>query len=184
MTTRKPSVHLATTSDEVVEYGEMARQRDHGKIILAPVDFSAHSEAALKHACKMADALKTAVVALHVVHDPGEMPGYYSKLIKKKRVGRIQDMASEVFADFMERLSLENPGLASMQDAERLMVIGLPVSRILEVADTLMPELVVVGSQGRTGLQHMLIGSKAAQIVQLCPVPITVVKGERAEAKD
>ena len=36
--------------------------------------------------------------------------------------------------------------------------------------------MVVMGSQGRTGLKHLVIGSKAAQIVQLCPVPVTIVK--------
>ena len=63
------------------------------------------------------------------------------------------------------------------------MVVGLPVTRILEVIDTVDPFLVVMGSQGRTGLKHMLIGSKASQIVQLCPVPITVVKAKKPKAK-
>jgi len=36
--------------------------------------------------------------------------------------------------------------------------------------------MVVVGSQGRTGLKNLIIGSKANQVVQLCPVPVTIVK--------
>ena len=42
--------------------------------------------------------------------------------------------------------------------------------------------MVVVGSKGRTGLKHVLIGSKASQIVQLCPVPVTVVKANKVKA--
>ena len=34
-----------------------------------------------------------------------------------------------------------------------------------------------MGSRGRTGMAHMLLGSKAEQVVRLCPVPVMVVKG-------
>jgi len=36
--------------------------------------------------------------------------------------------------------------------------------------------MVVMGSQGRTGLKHMMLGSKAEQVIKLCPVPVTIVK--------
>ena len=78
--------------------------------------------------------------------------------------------------EFMDRVSHENQGLYSLWEAGRLMVTGLPVTRILEVVKHLDPIMVVMGSQGRTGLKHLVIGSKAAQIVQLCPVPVTIVK--------
>ena len=167
---------LATSSDEVREYAVAARQNTHGGIILVPVDFSAHSEAALLAAAGYAEAMGASLVVLHVVHDPGEMPGYYAKLIKKKRVTRIQDMAAEAFDQFMDRGVEESGGSVSLKEAGRLMVRGLPVTRILEVVEHLEPMMVVMGSQGRTGLKHLVIGSKAAQIVQLCPVPVTIVK--------
>jgi len=141
-----------------------------------PVDFSEHSKAALIQACKFAQLMPTALTVLHVVHDPGEMPGYYAKLNKKKRAIRMQDIAAEAFEEFMTDLSEAHPELTVLHDAERLMVIGLPVTRILEVVDYLDPMMVVMGSQGRTGLKNLVIGSKAAQIVQLCPVPVTIVK--------
>ena len=56
------------------------------------------------------------------------------------------------------------------------MVLGLPVTRILEVAEALAPLMVVMGSHGRTGLDNLIIGSKAAQVVQLCSFPVTIVK--------
>ena len=167
---------LATSSDEVRKYAVAARRKTQGGIILVPVDFSAHSEAALLEAAGYADAMGASLVVLHVVHDPGEMPGYYSKLIKKKRATRIQDMAGEAFDLFMDEAVPEGDGFASLKEAGRLMVRGLPVTRILEVVEHLEPMMVVMGSQGRTGLKHFVVGSKAAQIVQLCPVPVTIVK--------
>lgn len=170
---------LANTSEEVREHAVAARSRASGGIILVPVDFSDHSAEALHKASEYADAMSASLVVLHVVHDPGEMPGYYAKLIKKKRATRIQDMAAEAFDQFMGHAITEKPGVTSMAEADRLMVSGLPVTRILEVVEYLDPIMVVMGSQGRTGLKHLVIGSKAAQIVQLCPVPVTIVKTPR-----
>jgi nucleotide-binding universal stress UspA family protein len=167
---------LATTGSEIREHARAARRNSSGGIILVPVDFSDHSTAALLQASAYAQAMNASLVVLHVVHDPGEMPGYYAKLIKKKRATRIQDMAVEAFDQFMDEVIGANEGLSALQDADRLMVTGLPVTRILEVVEQLEPIMVVMGSQGRTGLQHLVIGSKAAQLVQLCPVPITIVK--------
>lgn len=178
-----PKVILATSGKDIAERAKVARSKGDGRVILAPVDFSAHSEAALVHACELADSLPAAVVILHVVHDPGEMPGYYSKLIKKKRMSRIDDTAAEAFGDFMATVIKAHPDLESLQEAERLMVVGLPVTRILEVAEKLDPTMVVVGSQGRTGMKQMIIGSKATQIVQLCPYPVTVVKRKKSREK-
>ena len=175
-------VRLVATSDEISRRARAARDRDKDRLILVPVDFSAHSRAALQFACELASTASATVIVLHVVHDPGEMPGYYSKLIKKKRVGRIQDTAAQVFKEFVEDVIESRPGLVTLQNAELMMVVGLPVTRILEVIDAAEPFMVVVGSKGRTGLKHVLIGSKASQIVQLCPVPVTVVKANKVKA--
>ena len=169
-------MHLAKSSAEINERAQAALKKSGGKIILVPVDFSDHSEAALVQASEYAQMMPATLVVLHVVHDPGEMPGYYSKLVKKKRATRMQDIAADAFQEFMAATVEAYPESDALRDAERLMVIGLPVTRILEVVEHLDPIMVVMGSQGRTGLKHLVIGSKATQVVQLCPVPVTIVK--------
>lgn len=173
---KTPTVHLATSSTEVQECARTALKRSDGKTILVPVDFSDHSKAALIQACEFARLMSSSLMVLHVVHDPGEMPGYYAKLIKKKRSIRMQDIAAEAFQEFIVATIEAHPDCALLREAQLLMVIGLPVSRILEVVEQMKPVMVVMGSQGRTGLKHLVIGSKAAQIMQLCPVPVTIVK--------
>lgn len=144
--------------------------------ILVPVDFSSHSEAALLKACELAECTGQSITILHVVHDPGDMPGYYKPITKKKRLQRIQDMAREMFEKFLADISSANPQLKSLKKADTLLVTGLPVTRILEVVESEKASMVVMGSQGRTGLDRMLLGSKAEQVVRLCPVPVTIVK--------
>lgn len=169
-------VHLATNSAELKALAETSAGNSGKPIILAPVDFSDHSQAALVQASDYASKMQAKLIVLHVVHDPGEMPGYYSTLVKKKRATRMQDVAAEAFQDFMDRTIAANPSNEALVESGRLMVIGLPVTRILEVVQHIEPIMVVMGSQGRTGLKHLVMGSKAAQVVQLCPVPVTIVK--------
>lgn len=173
---KSKQVYLATSSAELENLADATARTSGESIILVPVDFSDHSQAALLKASEFANMMPATLVVLHVVHDPGEMPGYYSKLVKKKRATRMQDIAADAFQEFMDRTIEANPNLDPLLQAERLMVIGLPVTRILEVVDHIDPIMVVMGSQGRTGLKHLVIGSKAAQIVHLCPVPVTIVK--------
>ena len=178
----EPGATLATSSREIHKL--VAKRGEQDDVLLAPIDFSEHSRAALVQAGRYAQMMDATLVALHVVHDPGEMPGYYSKLIKKKRATRIPDIAAEAFDDFMDDVVREYPDIPALRSARRLMVTGLPVTRILELVEVLEPAMVVMGSQGRTGLKSLVIGSKAAQIVQLCPVPVTIVKKQRAPARE
>lgn len=147
--------------------------------VLVPVDFSSFSETALIKACELAKCLKLKVVILHVVHDPSDMPGYYAKMTKKKHLVRMEDVAKEMLDEFMVKMSGENPGLKCLAEAEAVLVVGVPVNRILEVAKTVNAAMIVVGSQGRTGLKHMMLGSKAEQIARLSPVPVTIVKTKK-----
>ena len=151
-------------------------EKSSTQTILVPVDFSAFSEAALVKACELADCMKLPVVILHVVHDPSELPGYYAKMTKKKNLVRMEDVAKEMFDEFMEMMIKNHPKLKALTEAEAKLVVGLPVGRILEVAKTVHAEMIVMGSQGHTGLKHILLGSKAEQVVRLSPVSVTIVK--------
>lgn len=175
------TVHLATSGAEIKQSARAAAEKSGGDIILVPVDLSGHARAALVQAAVYAGKMGASLLVLHVVHDLAEMPGYYSKLVKKKRAARVQDVAAEAFREFMAGVMEEHDELRALDDAELLMVKGLPVSRVIEVVEHVNPIMVVVGSQGRTGLKHLVIGSKASQIMQLCPVPVTIVKKKRVK---
>ena len=150
----------------------MARKRKQHPI-LVPVDFSAYSEAALIKACELADCSRQPVIVLHVVHDPADMPGYYARVTKTKKLARIQDLAAEAF---MRKMIARYPEVKLLRKAETMLVIGIPVTRILEIAEKIGATMIVMGSQGRTGMRLMLLGSKSEQVVRLCPVPVTIVK--------
>ena len=88
----------------------------------------------------------------------------------------IEDMATDLMEEFITGLIGQHPELTSLKEATRLLITGLPVTRILEVIEQLQPLQIVMGSQGRSLLDHIMLGSKAEQIVRLSPVPVTIVK--------
>lgn len=152
--------------------------------LLVAVDFSPHSREALRWAAEMAQCIDAPVIVLHVVHDPESSPGYYMKVKKaKKLLRRFEDAAEEMMAEFVADARKTSPAVAELKDLETMTVIGLPVTRILEVAKKRNARLIVVGSQGRTGLPHFLLGSKALKVAQLSSVPVTIVKGNEARKK-
>lgn len=153
--------------------------------ILVPVDFSDHAEAALMQACELAACTTQPLIILHVVHDPAETPGYYGQVAQEDRILRIQDLAQEALDRFMQSMLLRYPDQPLLRTAERRLVVGLPVTRILEMIEKSGASMVVMGSQGRTGLDHLMLGSKAEQVVRLSPVPVMIVKAPRIrEAQD
>lgn len=144
--------------------------------ILVPVDFSAYSTAALLEAARLAECTGQRLLILHVIHDPAEMPGYYGRVTKKKKLMRIEDLAREAFDDFLRQVREAHPRLRPLAKCDELLVVGLPLTRILEVIETSGATMVVMGSQGRTGLGHLMLGSKAEQVVRSSPVPVLIVK--------
>jgi nucleotide-binding universal stress UspA family protein len=146
-----------------------------GGIILCAADFSADSKAALLWACRQAELTGARLVLLHVIHDPAASPGFY------RRPGGdwprpLAEVAEEMLNAFVDEMRGAHPDRPALRSLEVRLVPGLPPGRIVEVASELGAALVVVGSRGRTGLPHILLGSVAERVIQTAPMPVTVVK--------
>jgi len=148
--------------------------RGKGPLLVA-VDFSDDSRAAVAWAGAEADRLGKALTILHVVHDPASSPGFYRQ-IGEDWLRPMADVAGEMMDEFLAEMQAAHPGLHALAAAEARQVTGLPAGRIVEVAKAVDAPLVVVGSRGRTGLPHILLGSVAERVVQLAPMPVVVVK--------
>ena len=145
--------------------------------ILIAVDFSPDSEAAVLWACQYAACVNAEVVVLHVVHDPAEAPGSYLQA-DADRLRPMRDVATELMKTFLQKVQSDHPDLDVLKNAQTSLVNGIPATRILEMAKTTGARLIVMGSRGRTGLPHLLLGSKAERVVQMSPVPVTIVKAD------
>jgi len=153
----------------------MAETTSQARPILVAVDFSPHSAAALEWAVAAAARMEAPLEILHVVHDPGSHPGYYREVDNPGGAEHIEDAAARQMNRFLEEVADQATEI-DLDTARTLLVRGLPVNRILETAAATDAQLIVMGSQGRTGLPHLMLGSKAERVVQLSPIPVTIVK--------
>jgi len=154
----------------------MAKKVDKD-VLLVAVDFSPYSEQALCFAGRLAEKLKARLLVLHVIHDPAEAPGFYAQKGKKKKfLKSMEEAAEEMMEEFLLKMRQAYPDLVPIKKAKALLVVGTPVTRIVEVAEKNQVDMIIIGSHGRTGLAHLLVGSKVQRVVQLSPVPVTVVK--------
>jgi len=146
-------------------------------LLLVAVDFTHFSEEALLFAANLAECTEAKLLVLHVIHDPAEAPGFYAQKGKKKKyLSSMEEAANEMMDEFMKKMREAHPNLAPLTKANQLLVIGTPVTRIIEIAKKKKAKMIFVGSHGRTGLSHLLVGSKAERVVQLSPIPVVVVK--------
>ena len=149
-------------------------------ILLVAVDFSPYSEQALCFAGQLAEKLKAQLLVLHVIHDPAEAPGFYAQKGKKKKfLKSMEEAAEEMMEEFLLKMRQAYPDQVPIKKAKPLLVVGTPVTRIVEVAEKKQVDMIIIGSHGRTGLAHLLIGSKVQRVVQLSSIPVTVVKTPR-----
>jgi nucleotide-binding universal stress UspA family protein len=143
--------------------------------LLVAVDFSEDSREAVLWASREAERLGVRLMILHVVHDPASSPGFYRQM-DPDWFRPMADLAHEMMDAFLKETRTKHPSLSALATAETKLVTGLPSGRIVEVAQAINAPLIVVGSRGRTGLPHILLGSVAERVVQLAPMPIVVVK--------
>ena len=133
--------------------------------ILVATDFSAQAEMALKWARRLADQFGAKIVLLHVV-DVCALGAAGFALVGP---GAIPAMLTEANRD-MQRWQEMVP------DAEVLIREGEPRPLIVDAALELKCQLIVMGTHGRSGLAHLLMGSVAEYVVRYSKVPVLTVR--------
>jgi nucleotide-binding universal stress UspA family protein len=145
--------------------------------ILVPVDFSAHSDRAIEYAISMGKHFGAIVELFHVVEDPFEAGGWGSEMYMADLDG-IRAHALKEARTRIERCRLavqagDVPTTTAVQ-------LGHVANTIVEHAKAVHADLIVMGTHGRTGLAHFIIGSVAERVVRLAPCPVLTVGLEKA----
>jgi nucleotide-binding universal stress UspA family protein len=141
------------------------------KKILCPVDFSESSEHALRYAVAFTEAYGAELTLLHVIELP-YLPSYSTAGVPDLNlpVERMQEQSRAQLRELFERHQPE----AGRIDGHS--TVGNPFLEIIRHARDGEFDLIVMGTHGRTGLQHVLIGSVAEKVVRKAPCPVLTVK--------
>jgi nucleotide-binding universal stress UspA family protein len=138
------------------------------KTILCPTDFSDASYRALDYAVRFARQADGTLLLAHVIHVPTEdlmHPGVLVPSFDDVRV-RGQKLLEDVRAQH----------LGGYAKCELLLDVGDPYEQLMEIANQRNADLIVVCTHGRTGLQHLVMGSVAEKIIRHAPCPVFVVR--------
>lgn len=141
--------------------------------ILVPYDFSAHAAAALRSAAELAEQLSARLHLLHVLEEPTVTypsvatgvvtPGGLPVEIRDTAQAALEEIASgiEAGAEPVTARVIEAPSVAP---------------GILEIAREIEADLIVMGTHGRTGMQHAFLGSVAERTLRQAECPVLTLR--------
>lgn len=140
------------------------------KKILCPIDYSDCSLNALGYAVKMAikdsARLYLMYVEIECVFDYGGLKfGYKGTLDPDTVVKMKKKLVDSVPVDVREFVSIET-----------LIAVGIPADEIIKVAMKKRIDVIVMGTHGRTGISHMVIGSVTEKVIRASPCPVLCIK--------
>jgi nucleotide-binding universal stress UspA family protein len=140
--------------------------------VLACLDFSSASAAVLTTATTLAGGLGGEVWLLHVAAEEPALVGFDTD---PAGTHNRDDRAMELLAEHAELRALADEAIASGVDVRPLLVAGPTVDTVLETAERLAADWLVVGRHGRSGLAQLLLGSVSDAIVRRSGRPVVVV---------
>jgi nucleotide-binding universal stress UspA family protein len=142
------------------------------KCVVVPIDFSEESIQAVDVAREFVQESSH----IHIIHvsrpwDEHEIGGTWGKETEEERIQSIQKKLRE---------ELQNKGYEDLQIDIRL---GSPASEIINYAEEVDAELIVMPSHGRTGIKHFALGSVAERVVRTAHCPVLVLR-HKEQKKD
>ena len=146
--------------------------------ILIPIDFSELSQEALRQACDLARRFDAELHLVHVLETWLEAP----RLSADSRP-RFNELLAEQQARAKRSLDeLPDPRLGPKLAVRRVLT-GNAAREIVKYADASGIDLIVLGTHGRTGMSHWMMGSVAEKVVRLAPCPVLVVRPPHMTSK-
>ena len=141
--------------------------------ILVPTDFSDYSRQALSYAEMLAKTFDAKIVLIHVIDTVSYV---VSESVQWTEVYARLEAAIQPMLEGLIR-EAEKRGVA----AESKLTQGVPYDQIVKTAENVNADLVVMGTHGRTGIPHVLLGSVAERVVRLAPCPVLTVRSKGGE---
>ncbi len=145
--------------------------------ILVPVDFSEHSKRALAVAADLARRYEASLGLVHVFQ-----PVLYS--VPESYMVYTQDQLPNLLAELEKLLEQAKHDVlaAGALQVTTAVLQGIPHVEVIRAAQEGKYDLIVMGTHGRTGMAHALLGSVAEKVVRKAPCPVLTVRTPEGKA--
>ncbi|MBC7170924.1 MAG: universal stress protein, partial [Polyangiaceae bacterium] len=140
------------------------------RTVLCPIDFSQGSSAATEYAIELAQKLGARVHLLHVYPLPMLAAPDGGLMVTPQTVAQMSEEAAQATKRIGEEWRQKG------FEIETHVGDGAPHLEIVRTAERLHADLIVMGTHGRSGLAHFLIGSVAEKVVRSSPIPVLTVR--------
>lgn len=140
---------------------------EFGKILF-PTDFSESAENASRYAMSLAKKYGSKVYVIHVIE-----PFTYTTEFGIDFSAQLKEMeasARRLLDDIVASIKRNN------LDVESVLITGEPFVEIIKYARKEQVDLIVMATHGRSGIEHMLLGSVAEKVVRKSPCPVMTIK--------
>lgn len=141
------------------------------KTILFATDFSEGSDYAIRYALAIARKFDSRLIVLHVINEPVDLRGFYVPHIS---FDKLEEEIEQGAKKLMEQFCRTH--LSDFENFESKVLPGIPSDEILNRSVDFGAELIVMGTHGRTGLDHVLFGSTAEKVVRKSAVPVMTIR--------
>lgn len=148
------------------------------KTILFPTDFSQGARAAMDYALSLAGDYQARLILLYVIQDISIAEWYIPSSLSVTDL--VEEMEKSASIE-IEKWASETA--AKVKSVEKIVMRGVPFVEIIRTAKEKNVDMIVIGTHGRTGIDHMLFGSTAEKVVRKAPCPVLTVRMAGKEFK-
>jgi nucleotide-binding universal stress UspA family protein len=149
--------------------------------ILVPTDFSETSDAALTYGKTLAETFGASLHLVHVFEDPNMVATYAPEVYVPLPPAARESALKDVEEGLAERMSASEKKRFS---GTTEIVTGLTAKQIVQYAKEHAVDLIVMGTHGRRGVAHLMLGSVAEHVVRTAPCPVLTVRGSTVTDAD
>jgi len=147
--------------------------------ILVACDLSRYAQKVMNYAASVAHQLNCELIVANVINQRDIEAIEYvvvktlmvdKTITKEKYVQQFQEERLERLKTLIDKT--EHPNLFR----KKIIKVGIPFQALIDVVQIENPDLVVMGSKGRTGIKDVLIGATAERMFRFCPIPLLCVR--------
>ncbi len=139
------------------------------KKILCPIDHSDCSKEALKYAVSFAMKDEAKLYLLHII----DIRSFNDSLVAMSQQIPDEETLEQLR---MKLLDCIPEDIRDDMDVEATVIQGIPFAEIISTAKEKEIDMIVIGSHGRTGISHMMLGSVSEKVVRKAPCPVLTVR--------